>query len=109
MTDRVLLYRIVRSDPPTIEDLRSHEEFGIPLRRDDPVSRRLASGISLFDSLDRARKQARRKPWLGDAYIAELAIPAHGVRIEKTAGPGHYTAWGDADAMLGFVRRVERD
>lgn len=45
---------------------------------------------------------------MGSAFIAELAIPAHRFRIEKTAGPGHYTARGDAGAMLDCVRHVER-
>jgi hypothetical protein len=86
----------------------SHLELGIPLRRIDPETQRMASGISLFDTLERARKQARRKPWMGNAFIAEMAIPTDHVRIEKTAGPGHYTAWGNSNGMLGYVRRVER-
>jgi len=104
----VILYRVVLTDPPTVDDMRSYEALGIPLRRDDPESRRLATGITLFDSLERARRQARRKPWMGNAFIAELTIPAHRFQIEKTAGPGHYTAWGNPSAMLGYVRRVER-
>ena len=104
----VILYRVVRTNPPAIDDMRSHLELGIPLRRTDPESLRMASGISLFDSLDRARKQARRKPWMGNAFIAELAVPTDRFRMEKTAGLGHYTAWGDASAMLGCVRRVVR-
>ncbi len=104
----VIFYRIVLTDPPTIDDMRSHLALGIPIRRNDPESLRLASGISLFDLLERARKQARRKPWLGNAFIAEVAIPADRIQIEKTAGPGHYTAWCDPGAMLSFVRRVER-
>lgn len=107
-SETVILYRVVLTNPPTIDDMRSYAELGIQLRRDKPESRRRASGISLFDSPERARKQARRKPWMGNAFITEMAIPAHGVRIEKTAGSGHYTAWGDAGATLGFVRRVER-
>ena len=108
MSDSLVLYRIVLSNPPTLDDMRSYRELGIPLRGDSPELRRLASGISLFDSLDRARKQARRKPWLGHGFIAEMELPTDRVRIEKTAGAGHYTAWGEPDAMLGFVRRVER-
>lgn len=108
MADSVILYRIVLTDPPTIDDMRSYEELGIPLRRDDPESRRLARGISLFDSLERARKQARRKPWLGNAFIVEMVIPAGRFQIEPTAGPGHYTAWGEPGAMLDCVRRVDR-
>lgn len=104
----VLFYRIVLTDPPTIDDMRSYQELGIPLRRTDPESLRRASGISLFDTLERARKQARRKPWLGNAFIAELAIPIGRFQIEQTASAGHYTLWGDAHAILDYVRRVER-
>lgn len=103
-----VFYRIVRTNPPTINDMRSHMELGIPLRRTDAEALRLASGISLFDSIERARSQARRKPWLGDAFIAELELPLGHIRVEKTAGAGHYTAWGDPGDMLDYVRRVER-
>lgn len=106
--DLVILYRIVRTNPPAVDDMRSHMELGIPLRRTDPETLRMASGISLFDSIDRARKQAQRKPWLGNAFIAELAIPQDRIRVEKTAGPNHYTAWGDANDMLNYVKRIER-
>lgn len=108
MTDSVILFRVALTVPPTIDDMRSYQELGIPLGRTDPESLRLAGGISLFDSIERARKQARRKPWMGNAFIAGLAIPVGHVLIDKTAGPGHYTAWGDANDMLGYVRRVER-
>jgi len=87
--ETVILYRVVLTYPPTIDDMRSDAELGITLRRDDSESRHLASGISLFDSPERARKQARRKPWMGNAFIAELVIPAHRFQFEKTAGPGH--------------------
>ena len=104
----VVFYRIVRTDPPSIDDMRSYLELGVALRRDDPESRRLASGISLFDSLERARQQARRKPWLGNAFIAEMEITVGRFLIEQTAGSGHYTAWGNPGDMLEYVRRVER-
>lgn len=100
--------RVVRTNPPTVDDMRSYEALGIPLRRTDAESLRLARGVSLFDSLERARHQALRKPWLGNAFIAEMAMPIDRFQIEKTAGHGHYTAWGDPDAMLDCVRRVER-
>lgn len=104
----IVLYRVVVTNPPTIDDMRSYQDLGIPLRRTDPGSLRRASGISLFDSLERARTQARRKPWMGNAFIEELVIPVDRFPIEKTASPGHFTAWGDANVMLKYVRRVER-
>lgn len=103
-----VFYRIVRTNTPTIDDMKSHVELGIPLRRTDAEDLRMASGISLFDSIEQARSQARRKPWLGNAFIAELELPLDHIRVEKTAGAGHYTAWGDPGDMLGYVRRVER-
>src|SRR5699024_8955778 len=96
----ITLYRIIRTPTATADDMRSYAESGIPLRRDDPESRRLACGISLFDSLERARRQAQRKPWLGNAYIARLEIPFGMFQIEKTGGSGHHTLWGDAHAIL---------
>ncbi len=109
MVDNVVIfYRITRTDTPTVNDMRSHVELGIPLRRDDPESRRRASGISLFDSLEQARRQARGKPWLGNAFIAELEIPQDRFQIEKTGGRGHYTLWGNPHAILSYVRRIER-
>lgn len=69
--------------------------------------RRLATGISVFGSLERARKQAKGKPWLGDAFLAELVIPTGQFQVEKTGGRDHYTLWGDAHAILRYVRSVE--
>lgn len=108
MADNVItLYRIVRTGSPTVDDMRSYADLGIPLRRDDPASRRRAGGISLFDSLEQARRQARGKPWLGNAFIATLEIPADRFQIERTGGRGHYTLWGAPHAILSHVRRVE--
>lgn len=103
----ITLYRIVRTNPPTVDDMRSYAELGIPLLRDDPESRRLARGISLFDSLRQARHLAHRKRWLGNAFIAELAIPVGSFQLERTGGRGHYTLWGDPHAILSCARRIE--
>jgi len=34
-----IFYRIVRSDPPTLDDFRSYEELGIRTGSDDPETR----------------------------------------------------------------------
>lgn len=105
----VSLYRIIRTNEPSIDDMWSYVELGIQLRRDTPEARRRASGISLFDSLEQARRQAQGKPWVGNAFIAELVIPVDRFQIERTGGSrGHYTLWGDAHDILGFVRSVVR-
>lgn len=107
MAENTILYRICKTDSPTAEDMKSYAALGIPLRHDNPQARRLSRGISLFGSLERARKQAQGKPWLGDAFIAELEIPTGVFEIEKTGGREHYTLWGDAHDILRYVRRVE--
>lgn len=105
--DGITLYRICRAAIPTVDDMKSYAEMGIPLRHDSPEARRLSRGLSLFASFDRARHQALGKPWLGDAFIAELVFPEGTFAIEKTGGREHFTLWGDAHDILGYVVRVE--
>jgi hypothetical protein len=106
----MIVYRVVRADPPTVADFRSHEARGRPVPPGAPEeSRRLWSGISVYDTEERARQTARDYPRLG-AYIAELDIPEGGtVRAQRTTKSlGHYTLWGDAVAMLACVVAVRR-
>lgn len=65
------LYRIVRTNPVTERDMMSHMELGIPLRGNTPELREMWEGLSMFTSLERARKQAEGRPWQGNAHIAE--------------------------------------
>lgn len=68
----------------------------------DPDLRRMWHGISVYDSLDRARSQARKNPVLG-TYIAEMVVLwGQGVRAERTGHRrGHHTLWGEPEALLG--------
>ncbi len=103
-----VLYRIVRTDPPTRRDFMSEAELGKPPRGDDPLAERVWSGISTYQTEAQARRKASTYPWLG-AYIAALAIPAGGaIRIERTfpRSAGHHTLWGDAHELLRYVARV---
>lgn len=106
--DFITLYRIVKTDPPTVDDMKSNAAKGSQPRGNDPEVRRLWSGISLFDSIERARRQAGRGPWHGNAYIAELRIPIDTFQLESTRGQGHYTLWGLPHAILSYVTQVER-
>ena len=108
MAEIVILYRIVHTESPTVDDMKSYAELGIPLRHDSQEARRKAKGVSMFDSLEQARRQARGKPWLGDAHIAEIVFPADRFQFEKSGGRGHYTVWGNAHDILGYVTRVTR-
>jgi len=53
-------YRIVRTNPPTEEDMRSHHDLGLPLRS-DTAEARLARGISLFDGPEESAWEAMAK------------------------------------------------
>lgn len=104
----VTLYRIVRSMPPTVEDMMSNEALRKELRDDSDEVRRLWAGLSMFDALERARKLARRHPWHGVAFIATVRFPASQFVVERTGkSRGHYTVWGDPHAILESVAGIE--
>lgn len=106
--DVLILYRIVEHNPPTQDDMRSYQELGISLRVNTPDALRRSSGISLFDTLQRARAFAAGPPWHGAGFIAELRIPAGApVTVERTGRQrGHHTLWGAPDAILSYITRV---
>jgi hypothetical protein len=100
------LYRIVKTDPPTLEDFRSDEARGKPFVHADPARRRLWSGLSFHGTAAQARRTGRRYRTHG-AYIAAVAIEEGApVRIERTLGPGHYTVWGEPAALLARCSAV---
>jgi len=104
-------YRIVKHDPPNRRDFLSNRATRGEPRPDLPIHlRRLWDGLSVHDSLEQARRQAREAPWLG-TRIAVLVVPEGaeaGLRWERTIpnNPGHYTLWGDPDDLLRQVERV---
>ena len=101
------VYRIVQSDPPTRKDFLSYTALGKRLKYDTPRARRLADGLSVFDTAVQARDKARAVPWLG-SYIAALDIPEAGeVEYERTASAqGHRTIWGSPEAVMSLVVSV---
>lgn len=100
-------YRIVRSNPTTLDDYTSNRAKGIPMARPDPEVELLWDGISVYATEAQARNQARAKPWLG-AYIAELVISVEDpITFRRSgAGRGHHTLWGDAAEMRSRERRI---
>ncbi len=102
-----VFYRIVWADPPGDDDFRSYEELGRD-PRNDPEWTRLASGLSMYDSLTYARSKAKRHPWKGNCFIPEVRIPDdHAVHIEQTGQNGkQYTVWGDGALLRSMVDRV---
>jgi len=89
----------------------------------DPADQYLWRGISVYDSVERARKKALGVPMLG-RFIAVLSFEDHlsgelmeGVRIgttptgtlfyaRTTKGRGHYTLWGSPLRFLDCVQSV---
>jgi hypothetical protein len=102
-----IFYRVVRSNPPTLEDLTSHVALGKAPATTDPIRRRMAEGLSVFATFRQARRNARSFPGHG-GYVAELVIPEDApVSIERTGHQaGHHTIWGDPVVLLRCVASV---
>jgi hypothetical protein len=98
-----VVYRIVHTEPPTEADFLSRKALGNSAPRDV----RLWDGISVYDRVEAAQRQADRFPHLG-RFIAALRLPEDGsIRVEKTlSNRNHYTLWGDAVSMLARVENV---
>lgn len=100
-------YRIALTDPPTVADFTSGKERGTP-EPNNPAHRAVWDGISVFSTLNQARRKRRTSPVLGE-YIAVLRVPMDGsVRFARTlGGDGHHTIWGDPERLLQLVVYVE--
>jgi hypothetical protein len=99
-------YRIVRTDPPIVDDFLPYEARG-GKPPDEPYLRRLWQGVSVYDTANRARNRALKQPHLG-RYIAELRIAwGSGIHAERTGHRrGHHTLWGEPAALLASVVAV---
>jgi len=100
----MIFYRIVLTEPPTVEDFVSYEAEGRTPETTNSDAVRLWSGISVYAMEAQGRRQARAYPFLGH-YLARLEIPNAGpVRFERTTrSRGHYTLWGEPSALLACV------
>ncbi len=103
-----LLYRTVRSDPPTRMDFASDREVG-KAKPERPNLMRRWEEFSTFETLEQAREKATAFPTQG-AFIACIAIPDDGrITYERTGrAPGHHTVWGDPDVLFGCFIAVYR-
>jgi hypothetical protein len=101
-----VFYRIVRTNPPTLDDFKSAKERGSPPPRDDPELLRLWDGVSVNATAVQSRNRARGLPQLG-CYIAKLEVSRDApILAERTLGRGHYTLWSSAEALLRCVVSV---
>ena len=103
------LYRLLRSNPPTMSDFMSYEALGIPPRR--PLTARQRDqwrGVSFYATPAAARLRAQLSPQLGN-HIAEVRIPDDApVRIEQAGrDPNHYNVWAEPNDLRGWVVSIE--
>jgi hypothetical protein len=81
-------YRVVRTDPPTSDDLLTYLELEL-LQTADTCRR---ASISLFLTLDQARHRLEISPHLG-CFIASVSLTtAHG-RVSTPSKLGHIDWW----------------
>ena len=100
------LYRIVRANPPIVDDFMSDAAFGEP-PPPDPERARLHDGISTFNTEQQARRKAQAYPILG-SYLATIVLPDDApARVERTLGSrGHQTVWADPAYLLAHVMSI---
>jgi hypothetical protein len=101
------LYRILVVGAATRDDFRSYAALHRPLPEGatpDIVDRWHV--ISMYDAEERARTVAARFG-LGAHIVAVDLTDDRLFRVERTGRrPGHYTVWGDPDALLARVVAV---
>jgi hypothetical protein len=71
----VTLYRIVRTDPPTVLDFTPKAALGLVDSEADVETQRLEAGLSMYRTLAQARRKARAFPFLG-GFIATVQLPS---------------------------------
>lgn len=101
------VFRIVKGDPATADDMKSHHETG-KLPKADPC---LRCGLSVFREVDDAVNQQRLLPKLGKWIARAQLTPAHGKACPtKGQQPTHTTWWPvegvDRAVLFKVVREV---
>jgi hypothetical protein len=99
-------YRLLDGFEATRQDFLSYLAMNLPLQDDSEETRRLAAGVSVFATVEQARKRARQVRSLrSKRFIAEVRIPdGSAITFERTTRtPEHYTLWGDPVEILGCV------
>ena len=90
------------TNPPTRADFLSYVDLGLAYDDGVPEVREMAHGVSVYATLPQARRRARSRH---EPFVAEVRIPDSGpIAFRRMgSGRGHYTLWGDADALLASV------
>ena len=98
-------YRIIRTETAALWGFQSFQARGQRFRRPvDPETYRISFGLSAYDTLERARIQARSRPALG-THIVPITVPEGGpVRAERTTSKrGHVTIFGEPSDVMALA------
>lgn len=103
----VVLYRIIGSETPRLEDFTSAFVLGHPPpRRLQKESAPVWMALSMLSRVDAARSRARLFPRLGNR-VARLELTAGaGFAIAETIEAGHFSVWGDPLKLRNAVTGV---
>ncbi len=101
----MVVYRIVGSDPPTVDDFKSNHELGKPIRPRSPEAayRMVWYAVSVFERFEQAEALAQRFPKLGDFVATARLEPDQGFSYALWGSRGHMSVWGDPAGFLGAV------
>lgn len=98
-------FRIVRHEPPVLDDFKSHQALGRPLR-DPAMEREWMDGISVYDSLDYAVARVRVARFRLGRYVVPLTIVpgGSGATFAQTGNdPRHHTLYGRPEVLMALV------
>ena len=82
-------YRVVKSDPPTHEDLRTHQELNLAPNA-DPCRR---ASISVYSSYEQAKHRLDLTPHLGEHIAVAPLSTGHGRLSLASPSSGHIDWW----------------
>jgi hypothetical protein len=101
-------YRIVKTNPPTLQDFMSNRELGRrPRDPNDPEVLRRWDKVSVWGEEQRAHQWARERPRLG-AYVARLDLPDDSTIAAEESGPtGHYSLAATAAELRQCFTSIE--
>jgi hypothetical protein len=85
------IYRVVKSDPPGLDDLETFFEMG-EVREGRECE---CCGISVFRAIDDAFAYSEKFPYLGELVAMATLLPEHGKTrpTPRPKAPSHTTWW----------------
>ncbi|MHA3771430.1 hypothetical protein ACXR0O_07825 [Verrucomicrobiota bacterium sgz303538] len=92
ITSERLVFRLVKSNPATLEDFRSQREER-PQAVFTGVTECQARGISVFTERRDAAEKVLRLPKFRKYSICQVMLTAGAGRIQQTFQPSHHTWW----------------